>query len=130
MTKLGVLRILLIAIGVLSVLAGLILMFATNWIFSLIGATAESGFFFLILKAIGAVSIALGYASLATSRDPERNVVVVDLLIIISLLAAAVGFYSQITLHFTIGHVSAALIWTGSTLRLILGLVLLALRPR
>jgi hypothetical protein len=116
MTKLGVLRILLIAIG-------------ANWILVLVGTT-ESAFFFLILKAVGAVSIGLGYASLAASRDPERNVVVVDLLIIICLLAAAVGFYSEITLHFTIGHVSAALIWAGSTLRLILGLVLLVLRPR
>lgn len=130
MTKLRVLQILLAAIGVLSALAGLILLLATGWLFSLLALPAEPVFFIIAFKAVGAVAIGLGYASSVAARDPERNVVVVDLLIIIMVLAAAVGAYAEIAFHFAVGNVSTSLVWAGSAVRLILAIVLLALRPR
>jgi hypothetical protein len=129
MTRLRVLQILLLVIGIMSVLAGLVLMFATGWIYALLELPA-SDFLLIVLKAVGAVSVGIGYASLVAARDPERNVAIVDFLIIISVLAAGIGYYAEIVYHFSAGHVPSWLIWAGASLRLLIGMVLLALRPK
>jgi hypothetical protein len=130
MTKLGVLQVLLTVIGVLSGLAGLFLLFATNLLFSLMAVPVEPVFFIFMTKVFGAVTIAIAYASLVASRDPARYVAVVDMLIIIMVLAAALGVYAEIGLHLAIGHVTASLVWTGTAVRLILAIAFLILRPR
>jgi hypothetical protein len=129
MTRLRVLQILLIAIGVISVLAGFVLMFATGSIYALLEIPA-SDFLLIVLKAVGAVSVGIGYATLVAARDPERNVAIVDLLIIISVLAAGIGYYAEIVYHFSAGHVPSWLVWAGASLRLLIAIILLALRPK
>src|SRR5215472_17648315 len=129
MTRLRILQILLAAIGIVSVLAGLMLIFATGWIYGLLALPA-SDFVLIVLKAVGAVSIGFGYVSFVAAGDPERNIAIIDLLIIISVLAAAIGYYAEIVYHFEAGLAHSWLVWTGASLRLLIGIVLLALRPK
>jgi hypothetical protein len=123
---------LLFAFSAIAGLAGLVLIFATNFVLSLTPSNlilANAGLLLLLIKGIGIIAIALGYLSFVTARDPVRYAAVVDALIFTLAAAAILNVYGVIALH--LGDLYPAPYLIGrATVQLIFAIVLVLLRPR
>jgi hypothetical protein len=122
----------LYAISAIEGLAGLVLIFASGWVMTIvpIGATLYiPGFILALLKALGIVALALGYLLCVAARDPVRYVAIIDAFIFLAVAAAVLEFYGiaalQLGTYYPLGYIVARAI-----LQLILAVALFALRPK
>jgi hypothetical protein len=122
-------------LGILAVVltaGGVVLLFATSWLVSMIPAQpqfAVSTLTIIFLKALGAIGFMFAYLLFTASRDPVRYVAIVDAFAGLLLLGAALDVWAVNTLNFGSiypGH----LIWLRVAVRIALAIVLIALRPR
>lgn len=126
------LRTLLLILAILFMAGGLAVVFWTSGIVSMIPVEpqlAVSLLSLLILKALGVFVIAFGYLALRASRDPVRNVAVIDAIIFVALGLAALDLWAVTTQNFG-AVVPAHLIWLREAVRVTLAVVLFVLRPR
>ena len=129
----GPLRLLLTFLAALAALAGLWLLFASDWLFFALpvlpaDASVRTALV-LLVKAFGAVAIGLSLLLYAASRDPVRYVAVIDAFIVILVLLAIIDVYTATVLHFA-WALPAWLVWLRTVVRIALAVSLFLLRPK
>ena len=128
----GTLSTLLYALSVLEALAGLILLFATNWALSLVPANlalGDTGFVMIFLKAIGIVALALGYLLCVAARDPARYIAIIDTLAFLLVASAALNVYALTAMHLD-KYYPANYMLVRIVVQLVLAGAIIALRPK
>lgn len=123
---------LLYALSVVEALAGLILLFATNWALSLVPANlalGDTGFVMIFLKAIGIVALALGYLLCVAARDPARYIAVIDTLAFLLVVSAALNVYALTAMQLG-KYYPANYMLVRIVIQLILAVAVIALRPK
>jgi len=123
---------LLYALSVLEALAGLVLLFATNWTLSLVPANlalGDTGFVMIFLKALGIVALALGYLLCVAARDPARYIAVIDTLAFLLVASAALNVYALTAMHLG-KYYPANYMLVRIVVQLILAVAVIALRPK
>jgi uncharacterized membrane protein (Fun14 family) len=127
------LRIVLIVLTVLMGIGGLLMILGSrSLILTVFMHPPESEMSTLMLatlKELGGTAVMLGVLLLFATRDPVRNVAIIDGLIIGLVVLAATAVLSLATLDLQRLY-SAKLIWTRSLVRLALAIALYWLRPR
>jgi hypothetical protein len=126
-----ILRALLFAISAIEGIAGLILLFASDWALSFApaGLAFHGGFLLALVKAIGIVALALGYLLCAAARDPVRYIAVIDTLTFMLLAAAALSIYAVTVLHAGLFYPRSYLI-VRAIVQIAIALALVVLRPK
>ncbi len=127
-----ILSTLLYALSVVEALAGLILLFATSWALSLVPtnlALGDIGFVLIFLKAIGIVALALGYLLCVAARDPARYIAVIDTLVFLLVVSAALNVYALTAMHID-KYFPANYMLVRIIVQLILAIAVIALRPK
>jgi hypothetical protein len=127
-----VISMLLFAISALEGIAGIILIFASNWVLALAPANLplpNPNVVVALLKAIGIVALALAYLLYVTARDPARYVAVIDTLIFMLVAASILNVYALLALNIGALYPGPYLI-TRAIVQLLLAIVIFALRPR
>jgi len=95
------LRILLLVIAIIQALAGVALLFGSVW-FSLLPTMPHlfsPDFASLMLKLFAALAIFAAILSYAASRDPVRNVAIIDAFIFLLIAVVAIDIYGSWVLH-------------------------------
>ncbi|HME81510.1 MAG TPA: hypothetical protein VKF82_05490 [Candidatus Eremiobacteraceae bacterium] len=125
------LRMFLAVLAVWVALAGLLLIFATNWLAGAYaiptGPGAESVGF--LIKAIGTVVLGLSYMTWCASRDPVRYVGIIDALIVTLVLVVALETYEIIVGNADRMFPHHLILWSAIA-RAALAIVLFVMRPR
>jgi hypothetical protein len=127
-----VLRGLLAVIAILATVGGLFLIFGTSWIVQkfMPGLSDQAtALMLLLLKDFGAFAFMVAYLFFMTSRDPVRYVAVINGFALVAFLLAIFDVYGIVALHFGAYYPLWA-IWARIVLRVALGSVLLAMRPK
>src|SRR5579864_3708340 len=123
---------LLYALSVLEALAGLILLFATNWALSLVPANlalGDTGFVMIFLKAIGIIALALGYLLCVAARDPGRYIAIIDTLAFLLVASAALNAYALTAMH--VGkYYPANYVLVRIIVQLVLAVAVITMRPK
>lgn len=122
------LRVVLYALSAIEGIAGLVLMFATNWVVSL-SASGLSGMGPYLLKGLGLIAIALGYLLCVAAREPARYVAVIDTFVFVAFAAAALNLYALAALG-AAAYFPAPYLIARTVVLVLVGVVLLLLRPR
>ncbi|HET9392451.1 MAG TPA: hypothetical protein VFO29_02840 [Candidatus Rubrimentiphilum sp.] len=128
----GTLSTLLYALSVLEALAGLILLFATNWALSLVPANlalGDSDFVMIFFKAIGIVALALGYLLCVAARDPVRYLAIIDTLIALLVASAILNVFALTAMHLG-KYYPANYMLVRIVVQLVLAAAVFALRPK
>lgn len=123
---------LLYALSVLEALAGLILLFATNWALSLVPANlalGDSGFVMIFFKAIGIVALALGYLMCVAARDPVRYLAVIDTFVGLLVASAILNVYALTAMNLG-KYYPANYMIVRIVVQVFLAAAVLALRPK
>jgi hypothetical protein len=124
------LRILLYAISALEGIAGLILIFAPNWVLAFAPtAIALSGFTLYLVQGVGVIALALGYLLCVAARQPARYVAVIDMLVFLAFAAAALNLYALGALGAS-AYFPASYLIARTVVQIAVGIALLMLRPR
>ena len=125
------LKALLYVISALQGVAGLMLLFASDWVLTmghpllgLGGATLAVAF----LKAIGIIVLGFSYLTCVAARDPVRYIAVVDTLIFLVLAAVVLNLYTIAFLH--ISPYYTFYLMGRTVIQLVIGIALIALRPK
>jgi len=129
-----VLRIVLLVLSLLSVAGGLVLIFSSKPLllqFFLHPPESEITTLFLVMtKEVGGLIVAfVGLLLFFASRDPARNVAMIDVMIVGLCVLAITPLLSLYTLDVR-GIYPASWFWARSLVRLILAAFLYYLRPR
>jgi hypothetical protein len=125
------LRALLFVLSGVAAIGALVSLFAPGWVLSLtLGSTPPPNTVFehALLSAIGIFALPVSYLLCVAARDPVRNVAVVNAMVLLLVVAAAVNLY------FVLGHQLEAYYPGGyliarAAVQLILAGVLFKLRP-
>jgi hypothetical protein len=124
---------LLYVLSVIEALAGLALLFASNWVLSLLvipgGTAAEGGLVLLLTKGIGIVALAFGYLMCVAARSPVRYIAIIDTLIFLLVAAAALNIYGIAALGLGALYPASYLI-VRAIVEFVLAVVLVVLRPK
>lgn len=125
------LRVLLTVMSVVAALVGVSVLFAPQWVFTLSGAPgiAAQPLLLLFAQAFGAVAIPLAYLLFRASRDPVRNVAIIDAAVIGFAIVVPLEVYAILAGGLT-QYYAPWLLWTSVIIRACLGIALFALRPR
>jgi hypothetical protein len=126
------LRVLLMFVSIVEALAGIVLSLATNWVLAPMNVPLlilNTGFVAALLKGIGIVALAFAYLLWAASRDPVRNIAVVDTLVFMLLAAALLNVYAIVSLHLGALYPEPYLM-ARAVLQVILAVAVIVLRPR
>jgi hypothetical protein len=127
-----VLRLLLMFVSIIEAGAGIVLSLATNWVLALMSVPVvilNTGFVLALLKGIGIVALAFAYLLRAASRDPVRNIAVVDSLVFMLLAAALLNAYAIVSLHLGAFYPEPYLI-ARAVVQVILAVTFILLRPK
>jgi len=122
----------LYALAVLEALAGLILIFGSNWLLSMVPgnlALPDTAFLTIFIKAVGILALGLGYLLCVTARDPARYVSVIDTLVFILIASAILIGYALVTMHLG-RYFPANYIVVRIVLQVIMAVVLIVMRPK
>jgi len=126
------LRVLLFAISVLAALSGLVLLFATSWVFSFSPgniALFNNGLLIAMVKAMALIAIAFGYLLCAAAREPTRYIAVIDTLAFILLTASALNLYAALVLQLG-SYIPEQYMIVRAIVQFGLGVAVIALRPK
>ena len=127
------LTIVLYALSLIEGLAGLALIFGSAWVMGFVvlppAAAPASGLFVLMLKALGILALGLGYLLCVAARNPVRYVAIVDTFVFFLFAAGVLNIYADLALGASAYLPSTYLLARG-VVQILLGFVLLALRPR
>ncbi|HEV3153818.1 MAG TPA: hypothetical protein VGZ02_08455 [Candidatus Baltobacteraceae bacterium] len=126
------LRVLLYAGAVVEAVAGVVLIFATEWVLSSapkILVFPYSGYVVALVKGVGILVLALAYLLCVTARDPVRYVAVLDTLAFICFAAAALNVYGVVALHLGMFYPGPYLL-VRAAFQVALGVAIVAMRPK
>ena len=127
------LQIVLYALSLIEGLAGLALIFGSAWVMGFVvlpqTAAPAAGLFVLLFKALGILALGLGYLLCVAARNPVRYVAIVDTFVFFLFAAGVLNIYADVALGAWAYFPSTYLLARG-ILQILLGFVLLALRPR
>jgi hypothetical protein len=126
------LRLLLMFVSIVEASAGIVLSLATNWVLAFMSVPVlilNTGFVLALLKGIGIVALAFAHLLWAASRDPVRNIAVVDTLVFMLLAAALLNVYAILSLHLGAFYPEPYLI-ARAVVQVILAVAVILLRPK
>jgi hypothetical protein len=125
------LKALLYVISALQGVAGVMLLFASQWVLGmghpLLGFGGEA-VALAFLKAIGIAVLGFAYLTCVAARDPVRYVAIVDTLIFLALAAAVLNIYTIAYLH--VSPYYTLYLMGRTVIQLAIGIALIALRPK
>ncbi len=127
----ALLRVILVIICTLTAAAGLFVIFASGFIVSRAPAALhlEPEVAIIVLKLAGVVALAISYLAAVTARDPIRYTAVINVLVFLLVAASAIDLYALVVVHVSPFY-PAWFVIGRSVARLVLALILFALRPR
>ena len=122
------LKAILLLLAVIETLTGVFLLFGARPLAVLAPADLHllPAFTTGLLMVFGVLALGFGYLMYLASRDPMRYVGVIDTVVFLLIAGALLGLYATFALHALFGFA----MWIGTGARLLLAIVLLALRPR
>jgi hypothetical protein len=123
---------LLFVLAVLEAAAGLVLIFGSNWVLSMVPAglpVAGTAFLTIFMKAVGLFALGFGYLLCVTAREPARYVSVIDTLIFVLLASGFLIGYALGVMH--IGqYFPGNYIVIRIIIQVILAVALIMMRPK
>ena len=126
------LRVLLYVLSAIEGVAGIVLVFATEWVLSTspkILVFPYETYVVAVVKGVGILVLALAYLLCVTARDPARYVAILDTLVFICFAAAALNVYAVAALHLGLFYPGPYLL-VRAALEVALGAAILAMRPK
>ena len=127
-----ILKTLLFVISALEAVAGVLLLFATDWIVGMLPAGTpipRDALTVTLIKGIGLIAILFGYFFCAAAREPARYIAIIDGTIALCFAAAALNVYAVTAIHLDAYYPRTYLL-TRAIVQIVFGVVLIALRPK